>query len=60
MSLKETYLKNVENVKKMDPGAVIIIVTRRAGSILSHSWTLLNAYKAKKIDWDGYISGFIH
>jgi hypothetical protein len=59
MSLKETYLKNVENVKKMDTGAVIINVTRRAGSILSPSWTLLNAYKAKKIDWDGYISGFM-
>ena len=43
----------------MDPGAIMIDVTRRAGSILSHSWTLLNAYKAKKIDWDGYISGFM-
>jgi len=60
MSLKETYFGNLGNIKKMDPGAVIINVTRRAGSILSPSWTLLNAYKAKKIDWDGYISGFMH
>ena len=59
MSLKETYLANVANVKKMNPGAVIIDVTSRAGSVLSPSWSLLNAYKAKKIDWDGYISGFI-
>ncbi|MCE8426162.1 MAG: DUF488 family protein [Candidatus Methanoperedens sp.] len=59
MSLKETYFGNLENVKKMDPGAVIIDVTRRAGSVLSPSWTLLNAYKVKKIDWDGYISGFM-
>lgn len=60
MSLKETYLKNVENVKKMDPGTVIIDVTRRAGSVLSPSWTLLNTFRAKKIDRDGYISGFMH
>ncbi len=60
MSLLETYLKNVENVKRMDSGAVIIDVTCSAGSVLSPSWTLLNAYKAKKIDWDGYISGFMH
>jgi hypothetical protein len=59
MSLKETYFGNLGNVKKMDPGAVIIDVTRRAGSVLSPSWTLLNAYKAKNIDWDGYVSGFI-
>ena len=59
MSLKETYFGNVANVKKMDPGAVIIDVTRRAGSVLSPSWILLNAYKAKKIDWDGYISRFV-
>ena len=59
MSLKETYFGNVANVKKMDPGAVIIDVTRRAGSVLSPSWILLNPYKAKKIDWDGYISRFV-
>ncbi|GFO95878.1 hypothetical protein ig2599ANME_0059 [groundwater metagenome] len=59
MSLKETYLGNVENVKKMDPDAIMIYVTRRAGSVLSSSWTLLNAYRAKNIDWDGYVSGFM-
>jgi len=46
MSLKETYFANLENVKKMDPGAVIIDVTRRAGSVLSPSWDMLNEYKA--------------
>ncbi len=60
MSLLETYLgKNVENVKKMNPGAVIIEVTRSAGSVLSPSWALLNEYKAKKITWDGYIESFV-
>ena len=32
MSLKETFFGNLGNVKKMDPGAVIIDVTRRAGN----------------------------
>ena len=59
MSLKETYFGNVENVKKMDPGAVIIDVTRRAGSVLSPSWDMLNEYKAGKMTWDGYISRFL-
>ncbi|MDW7728361.1 MAG: hypothetical protein SCH70_14890, partial [Candidatus Methanoperedens sp.] len=57
--LKETWLGNVKNVKKMDPYAVIINVTRSAGSKLSPSWDLLNAYKAKKIDWNGYTSRFL-
>lgn len=59
MSLKETYIGNIENIKKIDPDAAIIDVTRRAGSVLSPSWSLLNAYKAKKITWDGYIDRFI-
>ena len=59
MSLKETYFGNVENVKKMDPGAVIIEVTRSAGSVLSPSWALLNDYKAKKITWNGYVERFV-
>ncbi len=59
MSLKETYFENLENVKKMDPGAVIIDVTRRAGSVLSPSWDMLNEYKAGKMTWDGYISRFL-
>jgi len=59
MSLLETYLGNVENVTKMNPGAVIIEVTRSAGSVLGPSWALLNDYKAKKITWDGYIERFV-
>ena len=59
MSLKETYFGNLENVKKMDPGAVIIDVTRRAGSVLSPSWDMLKEYKAGKMTWDGYISRFL-
>lgn len=59
MSLKETYFGNLGNVKKMDPGAVIIDVTRRAGSVLSPSWDMLNEYKAGKMTWDGYISRFL-
>jgi hypothetical protein len=59
MNLKETYFGNVRNVKKMDPGAVIIDVTRRAGSVLSPSWDMLNEYKLGKMAWDGYISRFL-
>jgi hypothetical protein len=59
MSLKETYFANLGNVKKMDPGAVIIDVTRRAGSALSPSWDMLNEYKAGKMIWDGYVSRFM-
>jgi len=59
MSLKETYLGNVENVKKANPDAVLIDVTRRAGSVLSPSWDMLNEYFARKITWDGYISKFV-
>src|SRR5659263_122810 len=59
MSLKETYLGNVENVKKANPDAVLIDVTRRTGSVLSPSWDMLNEYFARKITWDGYISRFV-
>ncbi len=60
MSLNETYLGNVENVKRANPCAVIIDVTRRAGSVLSPSWDMLNEYFARKITWDGYISRFVN
>jgi hypothetical protein len=60
MSLNETYLGNVENVRRASPDAVIIDVTRRAGSLLSPSWDMLNEYKAGKLTWDGYISRFLH
>jgi uncharacterized protein YeaO (DUF488 family) len=59
MSLFETYLGNVGNVEKMNPHAVIVNVTRSAGSVLSPSWALLNDYKAKRISWDGYIERFV-
>jgi hypothetical protein len=59
MSLNETYFTNLENVKKMDPGAIIVDVTRRAGSLLSPSWDMLNEYKAGRMNWDGYISRFL-
>jgi hypothetical protein len=59
MSLNETYLGNVENVRRASPEAVIIDVTRRAGSVLSPSWDMLNEYKAGKMTWDGYISRFL-
>ena len=59
MSLKETYIGNVESVKRADPNAVIIDVTRRAGSVLSPSWELLSAYKNGLITWDGYIKRFV-
>jgi len=59
MSLKETYLGNVENVRRADTDAVLIDVTRRAGSVLSPSWDMLKEYKAGKITWDEYISRFV-
>jgi|SRR5659263_179832 len=59
MSLKETYFGNVENVRRANSGAIMIDVTRRAGSVLSPSWDMLNEYFARKITWDGYISRFL-
>jgi hypothetical protein len=59
MSLKETYLGNVENVRRANLDAIIVDVTRRAGSVLSPSWDMLNEYKAGKMTWDGYISRFL-
>lgn len=59
MSLKETYLGNVESVKRADPNAVIVNVTRSQGSALSPSWELLSAYKNGRITWDKYIKRFI-
>ena len=59
MSLKETYFANLGTVKKMNPESVIIDVTRRAGSVLSPSWDMLNEYKLGKMTWDGYISMFL-
>ncbi len=57
--LNQTYLSNIPNVKKANPGAELINVTRSAGSVLAPSWDTLNLYKAKKITWDGYIERFL-
>ena len=46
-------------MRRADPDAVIIDVTRRAGCVLSPSWDMLNEYKAGKMTWDGYISRFL-
>jgi hypothetical protein len=59
MSLKETYFGNVKNVERENPEAMIVNVTRSAGSVLSPSWKMLNEYFARKITWDGYISRFL-
>lgn len=59
MSLNETCLSNVKNVERENPEAMIVNVTRSAGSVLSPSWKMLNEYKAKKINWDGYIVRFV-
>jgi hypothetical protein len=59
MSLFETYIRNVENVKRANPGAEFIDVTRSRGSILAPSWEMLNLYKSGKIDWDVYIKRFM-
>jgi len=59
MSLNETCLSNVKNVERENPDAMIVNVTRSAGSVLSPSWKMLNEYKAEKITWDGYIVRFV-
>ncbi|MGB8217373.1 MAG: DUF488 family protein [Candidatus Methanoperedens sp.] len=57
--LKDTYLSNVSNVNKSNPGAELIVVMRGRGHILSPSWPLLNGYLAKKVSWDEYIVRFV-
>lgn len=53
--LKESYIANMKNL----PGdAIIIIVTRTAGHVLSPSWELLKDYKHGKINWEGYEARF--
>lgn len=59
MSLFETYKRNVENVKKVNPGAEFIDVTRSARSILAPSWEMLNAYKDGRITWDEYVRRYV-
>lgn len=59
MSLKETHMKNVENVKKANPGAEFVNVTRSMGSVLAPSWDTLRLYKEGVITWDKYIEKFV-
>lgn len=53
--LKESYLAVMKNLPN---DSVKIVVTRRAGSVLSPSWDLLDDYKSGKINWDGYVERF--
>jgi uncharacterized protein YeaO (DUF488 family) len=57
--LKNTYKGNVPNVRKENPGAEIIEVTRSVGHVLSPSRSLLDLYRAKAIDWDEYVRMFV-
>lgn len=56
--LRETWKANLAKARRENPGAIFIEVTRSAGHILSPSWTLLNAYRAKQIDWAQYVVRF--
>lgn len=56
--LKETYIAKMKEMAAKNPEAVFIVVTRSAGHVLSPSWKLLNDYKNKKIDWNGYTLRF--
>lgn len=53
--LKESYLAIM---KRLPVDAITIVVTRRAGSLLSPSWDLLKDYKNGKVDWNGYVERF--
>lgn len=55
--LKESYLANMKN---LPVDAEKIVVTRRAGHVLSPSWKLLNDYKNGRINWDQYVERFKH
>ncbi len=57
--LRETFLSNIPNVNKENPGAEIIVVMRGRGHILSPSWALLNGYRAGHVTWDEYIARFV-
>lgn len=47
-------------MKNLPESAIKIVVTRRAGHILSPSWELLNDYKSEKINWKQYVERFKH
>lgn len=56
--LKETYIAKMKEMKKNNPDAAFIVVTRSAGHVLSPSWKLLNDYKDGRIDWNRYTLRF--
>lgn len=53
--LKETWIGNIKNLPQ---DAVAIVVTRRAGHVLSPSWQLLMDYNKRKIAWEEYVRRF--
>lgn len=56
--LSETYKRNVAEVRKDDPNAFFIDVTRTSNSPLSPSWGMLNDYKKGNITWNTYVTRF--
>ena len=54
--LKETWLGNLRNLPSE---AIVVEVTRSKNHVLSPSWALLNDYKNRKIDWNGYKARFL-
>lgn len=55
--LKETYLAMKKRTEIEHPGAVMMVITRTAGSMLSPSRKLLEEYK-KGMSWDEYTIRF--
>ncbi len=53
--LKDSYLSNIVNLPR---DAIKMIVTRKAGHVLSPSWGLLRDYKDGKINWEQYTERF--
>lgn len=53
--IKDSYLANVRNLPK---DAIIMVVTRSNGHVLSPSRKLLGDYKSGKIDWNMYVERF--
>lgn len=53
--LKESYLANIRNLPE---NTVKMVVTRRAGHVLSPSKKLLWDYKNRRISWNEYVKRF--
>jgi uncharacterized protein YeaO (DUF488 family) len=56
--LKQAYKRQLKEIKKEDPNAHYIDVTRTANSPLSPSWDLQSDLKKERIDWDTYVKKF--